>query len=337
MGKAIIITALGVSLIVTALIMNLNANTNEGLATTVEFYEDTQARLIANSGVEIYLEKLRRDKKLTGNFLDNELLDGTYKIYIWGPDTALNIKSVATFNGKTHTSRVRAARVPVGIPPVNGAMYISSDVLTVDMGGNVKIDGHDHDINGGLGGPYPDLPGIAVDTPADSAYIIDNIKPKVSNNIEGFGGSPSVRSVVDNVDWYELTEAYVFAADTTLVTGIYNGGYFGTFSTPKITYVTGNVKFNGSAEGYGVLVINGNVTFNGNFTFHGIIIAYSHSTLETNILGNTKLFGATILVGEEVELDAASGSAEVYYSSEAIENAKVKLKSSRFNILSWWE
>ena len=67
MGKAIIIIALGMSLIISLLIINLNANSNTGVDVTVDSYNTTKARLIANSGIEIYLEKLRRDKALMGS------------------------------------------------------------------------------------------------------------------------------------------------------------------------------------------------------------------------------------------------------------------------------
>jgi len=59
----------------------------------------TQARIIANSGVEIYLEKLRRDKLLKGVFPNNDLMNGTYDINIYGSDTLLTIKIYRTFPG----------------------------------------------------------------------------------------------------------------------------------------------------------------------------------------------------------------------------------------------
>ena len=65
MGKSAIIVILGVSLITAFLILKLNANSKEGLKTTIDYYELTQARLIGTSGIEIYLEKLRRNKSLT--------------------------------------------------------------------------------------------------------------------------------------------------------------------------------------------------------------------------------------------------------------------------------
>ena len=72
MGKASIILALGVSVLISFLVMDLNANNNEGIQSTIDFYDNTEARLIANSGVEIYLEKLRRDKTLHGYFPRNQ-------------------------------------------------------------------------------------------------------------------------------------------------------------------------------------------------------------------------------------------------------------------------
>ena len=58
MGKGVLIIALGMSVIISFFILKLNSNSKENLSTTVNMFEQTQARLIANSGVEIYLEKL---------------------------------------------------------------------------------------------------------------------------------------------------------------------------------------------------------------------------------------------------------------------------------------
>ena len=96
MGKASIILAIGVTVLISFLVMDLNANNNEGIQSTVDFYDNTKARLIANSGVEIYLEKLRRDKNLHGYFANNKLANGTYSVNIYGPDSAMKIVSSAT-------------------------------------------------------------------------------------------------------------------------------------------------------------------------------------------------------------------------------------------------
>ena len=121
MGKMSLILTMGIAVIIGFFVLRLNTNAKEGLSTTLDMYEYTQARLIANSGVEIYLEKMRRNKTLnSGTFLDNELADGTYDIYITGPDTALNIRSVATFMNVTHETIVKARRDPVPFPTCPG-------------------------------------------------------------------------------------------------------------------------------------------------------------------------------------------------------------------------
>ena len=64
MGKGLIIIVLGISVIIGFFTLKLNSNSKENLSTTVDMFEQTQARLIANSGVEVYLEKLKHDRTM---------------------------------------------------------------------------------------------------------------------------------------------------------------------------------------------------------------------------------------------------------------------------------
>ncbi len=336
-GKGILLLMLGFAGLTTLLTMNLNSNVSHGLEETVNFYDQTQARLIANSGVEIYLEKLRRNKTLKGNFNNNSLLGGKFNMSITGVDTLMTITAEATYNGVKHSSIVTAKRSLVTIPDIYGSVYISAQNLNVNLKGNVEINGNDHDVNGNPNGGSP-LPGIAVDNSSDSAYIINEIKPKVSNNILGLGGDPSVSTVTSTIDWQDVTTNYIYAADTTLPTGTYSTGtILGTTANPKITYVNGDANFSGTAEGAGIMVVNGNITLSGQFTFRGILIGYGQSTIETKTVGNSGVYGAVILVGDNVEIDASAGNSKMFYSSQAINLAKSNLKSTRFEILSWWE
>lgn len=336
-GKGILLLMLGFAGLTTLLTMNLNTNVSQGLEETIDFYDQTQSRLIANSGVEIYLEKLRRNKTLKGGFKNNTLLGGKFDMSITGVDSLMTITADATFNGITHRSIVTARRSAVTIPDIYGSVYVSAQNLNVNLKGNVEINGNDHDINGNpIAGTS--VPGIAVDTPADSAYIINEIKPKVTKNILGFGGDPSVHTVNSTTDWNDVTTNYIYAADTTLPTGTYSTGtVLGTPANPKITYINGDAHFTGTAEGAGIMVVNGNITLSGQFTFRGILIGYGQSTIETKTVGNSGVFGAVILVGDNVEIDASAGNSKMFYSSQAINLAKSNLKSSRFEILSWWE
>jgi hypothetical protein len=335
LGKGALILVMGAAAILTMLILNLNANATSQVETTADFYKQTQARLISNSGVEIYLEKLRRDKSLKGAFDDNVLLDGRYDILIYGPDSALVIKSAAKYMGVTHTSVVTAKREPITMPNIDAAFYVSSDNMGLNLNGNVDIDGNDHNTDGSAG-PNPPVPGFGVDSPSDSAFVVNDIKPKIVPSIKGAGGSPSVRAINDTTNWEALTQNIIFAADITLPTGTYSGSTLGTPSEPKVTYANGDVHFTGTMTGSGILVVNGDLTLSGQFTFSGIIIVYGQSTIQTDIVGQGIVYGSTICVGKDVDIKA-TGKAGLYYSSQAINNAKLNLKSSRFQILSWWE
>ncbi len=335
MGKGILILVVGVAGLISLLIVNLNANTNRSLDTTLDMYKTTQARLISNSGIEVYLEKMRRDKDLTGTFTDNELLGGSYDLYISGPDSNLTIRSVAYYGDKVHTSIVNAKREPVQMPGVSSALYISSNTVSLNLNGNVDIDGNDHYMNGNPG-PKSPLPGVGVDDATDSAYVIDNVKSKITKTIKGEGGAPSVHTVPDTTDWLGLTEDFIFSADTILTTGTYSSGSeFGTADHPIITYCNGDVDFT-DASGYGIMVINGNINLSGNFNYYGVLIVYGQSSIRCQAIGNNSIYGGTILVGDEVSVES-QGNAQFYYSWEAIQLGQLKLKSSRFQILSWLE
>lgn len=337
MGKGLIIIVLGLSSIITALIIDINSNSVRAMESTFNYYKQTQSRLISNSAVEIILEKLRRDKTLIGDLGSYSLMGGKYNARIDNKDSLLIITVNSSYEDVTHKTIVTAKRSLVSIPPVNSSAYISAGNSNLNLGGNIHISGFDHDANGNLTGAGTPLPGIGVDNSADSANIVNNLKPKIEKSIDGAGGAPSVTTVNSTTDWNDVTENYIFAADITLASGTYNGGTYGTLADPKITYVNGNAKFSGSAEGAGIMVINGNAEFLGNFTYRGIMIVYGQSTVTTRILGNSKFYGAMILVGQTVEISAASGSSEIYYSSAVIANAQSNIKSSRFDIVSWWE
>lgn len=335
MGKTTIYLVLGTSVIVTMLIMSLNSNAYQGLDSTIDYYDRTTARLIANSGIEIYLEKLRRNKTLTGSFPGNRLMHGTYDINISGPDSGMLITSIARFSGVTHRSVASARRRDMDIPGIKSALYISASTISLNLNGNVDINGNDHLINGAPG-PEASLPGIGVDSPGDSAFVVNDISKQISKAIVGAGASPSVRDVNDGTDWMKVTQDYIFSADIVLGTGTYSGGAtFGTIAEPKITYCNGDVDFT-DASGAGIMVVNGNVKLSGNFNFYGIVIVYGTSTLRTQTIGNNGIYGATIIVGEDVSVDS-QGNSLFYYSSQAIKLSRDNLQSSRFEITSWWE
>ena len=339
MGKSALIITLGMSAIIALLVLKLNANSKENLATTVNMFEQTQARLIANSGVEIYLEKLKADISMKGKtFNNNSLFGGVYDINITGPDSAVVVTSTANFMGVNHTSIVKAAADKLPIFPVPAAMYIDADAIDkVKINGNITVSGYDHDINGNDLPPGNDLPGIAVDDPDHIPIISGNIGG--SAEIEGTGGDPSIQAVTNGIDWEEYAHDVESNPDIIInsssdLNDIEN---LGTISQPKTTFVNGDIQVNFDLEGCGILVVNGNLKINGNFTYRGIIIAYQNSEITTKLNGNGKVYGAMIVAGSSANLEISNGNFELLYSQEALNNLANLLKTRRFRILSWWE
>ena len=282
MGKSSLIIVMGMSVIVAFFILKLNANSKENLSTTMNMFEQTQARLIANSGVEIYLEKLKADMSMQGkSFNNNSLFNGTYNIHISTGDI-VTVTSTATFMGVTHTSVVEAAADKLGFFPVPGAMYIASDAISnVNISGNITVSGYDHSIDGVKLNNGNDLPGIAVDYAAGVNTVKSSIKGAA--DIEGQGGKPSVHQVTTGIDWAQYALDVESNPDIIInsSTNLSKIGNLGTKNNPKTTFVNGDIHFNSNLEGCGILVVNGNLRINGTFTYRGIIIAYKDSEIET--------------------------------------------------------
>jgi hypothetical protein len=342
MGKMAIILTMGMTVLIAFFVLRLNSNAKEGLSTTVNMYENTQARLIANSGIEIYLEKMRRDKTLSGTFLNQKGIDGSYDLYISGPDTNLTIRSIGYYLDVQHETIVQARRDPVKFPAPPAPLYVSTSAMAnVQMTGNFTVSGWNHDKDGNIiskiqsGGATP---GVAVDNPADSAAIVDILKKNTANNITGVDGTtPDVRVKNLGIDWADISLDLAFSADQTLGSGKYNTGKFGDYANPQITMINGSADFTGNISGAGILIINGDVTIEGTFNFQGLVIAYKKSTITTKLNGNGSVIGSFIVSGDAVDMDISNGTFSALYSGPALDNAKANLKSSRFQILSWWE
>jgi hypothetical protein len=338
MGKSTLIIVLGLSTIVAFFILKLNANSKENLSTTINMFEQTQARLIANSGVEIFLEKLKADMSMKGKkFTNNKLFNGTYDVEISNTDT-VTVKSTATFMGVTHTTIVEAAADKLPFFPVPGAMYISTDAVdNVNISGNITVSGYDHDINGVKLNNGIELPGISVDYQA----AVDKIKSSIkgSADIEGAGGKPSVQTVSNGIDWRQYALDIESNPDIIInsSTNLSKIGNLGTVSNPKTTFVNGDIHFNSNLEGCGILVINGNLRINGTFTYRGIIIAYKDSQILTQLNGNGKVYGGMVIAGTSADLAISNGNFNLLYSAEALNHVSGLLKTKRFKILSWWE
>jgi hypothetical protein len=345
MGKGLVIIVMGMSVIIGFYILKLNANSKENLSTTVNMFEQTQARLISNSGVEVYLEKLKHDRSMmNSSFPNNELFGGNYDIVISGPDSLVKVTSTATFMGVQHTSIVEAAADKVPFIPGPGAMYLSATTIAAlkknAIGGSIEINGFNHDINGNLIAGSP-VPGIAVDGETQRLAVIDMINKNKINNILGAGGIPSVMVVNDTINWAEYAQLLADNPDYLIdaQVKIKSSNTWGTVAQPKVTFINGDITLNNSqsASGCGILVINGNLTINGGFDYKGLLVAFKNTTVDIKLAGNVQILGSLVAAGNQINVDVSSGNFRSLYSTQALALVQSLLVTKRFTILTWWE
>ncbi len=252
MGKGLIIIVLGMSVIIGFFTLKLNSNSKENLSTTVDMFEQTQARLIANSGVEVYLEKLKHDRTMmNSSFPNNSMFGGTYDIDISGPESLVKVTSTATFMGVQHTTVVEAAADKVPLHPGPGAMYLSASTVAGlkknAIGGSIEINGNNHDINGNPIAGTP-VPGIAVDGEAQRLAVLDMIQKNKIDQILGAGGTPSVAVVNDTINWAEYAQMLADNPDYLIDAQdkIKSTNTWGTVAQPKVTFINGDITLNNS-------------------------------------------------------------------------------------------
>jgi hypothetical protein len=345
MGKGLIIIVLGISVIIAFYTLKLNSNSKENLSTTVDMFEQTQARLIANSGVEVYLEKLKHDRTmLNSSFTNNSLFGGTYDINISGPESLVKVTSTATFMGVQHKTVVEAAADKVPLHPAPGAMYLSAGTVAGlkknAIGGSMEINGNDHDINGNLTGGGS-VPGIAVDGATQQTSVLDMIHHNAIDQVLGSGGTPSVGVVNNQIDWAEYAQLLADNPDIVIDTQdkIKTTNEWGTVALPKVTFINGDIHINNSqaAGGCGILVVNGSLEINGGFDYKGLVIAFKNTSIDIKLNGNGSIIGSLVVAGNEINVDVASGNFQTLYSLEALNLIQTLLVTKRFSILSWWE
>ncbi|MCU0405668.1 MAG: hypothetical protein MUE64_01630 [Ignavibacteriaceae bacterium] len=346
MGKGLLIVALGMSVIISFFILKLNANSKENLSTTINMFEQTQARLIANSGIEVFLEKLKHDRSMMNkNYPNNSLFGGTYDISISGPDSLVQVTSRATFMSVKHTTVVEAAADKVPLYPGPGAMYLSTGTVAGlkknAINGSIEINGNNHDINGNLISGGSSVPGIAVDGETQRNSVINMITKNTIDQVLGSGGMPSVTAINNTVNWSEYALLVANNPDIIIDTQekVNTLNTWGTLTDPKVTFVNGDIKLNNSqaASGCGILVVNGSLEINGGFDYKGLVIAYKNTSIDIKLNGNAQILGSLVVAGTQINVDVSSGNFSALYSTEALNLIEALLVTKRFSILSWWE
>jgi len=312
-------------------------------------FEQTQARLIANTGVEIYLEKLYADLTLINTISSPQsLFNGTYIVNLSGSLPNVRVTSTATFQGINHTSVADALLEPINLPNMPGGIYISANsVVDAKEIGDMEVSGLNHDSSGVIKGDgKPAVWAVGVDDETQKQNILNNLlKPEnlegLVNPMTGETGYPSVG--VDNlgIEWAKIYQYLANSADQTFINDIPNGSNLGSLTSPLITLINADANQNktivvNGGEGAGILVVNGNVKFAGNFNYKGIILCYKNAEISFESAGTNEVLGGIIIAGKSVGFKL-TGTMSVKYSQEVISALKSNLKADGFTILAWYE
>jgi hypothetical protein len=341
------------SLTLTAGIIGFSINKSK--TRTVEnvtgFQKYTTARNIAHTGVNMMLRALDRNDTTLVNPLQagqkvwmvQNLMSGvcSVSIRLKNPtykDTVV-MTSKAMFMDTVKTMDLTLRRQPVPFPTPREAVGLHIPTVGFDINsGSVLIDGQNHDINGNLLPPSADdVPGVGVLTAGDTTKVI--------NEENQFGGQQilGTKDVVQDSlipDPSLFVNEYINGADTEYTSGTYGGTInWGSPSNPWITYCHGNVKFDGTVNGYGILVVSGDITFAGNFNFRGLVIAFNDVAIDVDFsTGTPNVIGGLIMGGSAAGYDyRMKGTSKVVYSKEALEMARYINKLQVYRVMKWYE
>ncbi len=345
MGKMALILVVGLTLSVAVVAYTLNTS-KTGLVENVSgFHKYTTSRDIANTGVNVLLRRLdANDTSITNPLYAAQTVKWSFSIMSGICSTSvkltnpafldtIDVTSKSKFMDTTKTITARLRRQPVPYPSIGEAVGLRVPNVNFNMTGSAFIDGRNHTIDGTLV------------TPADSTY-----KPGVgvlnaidSSNVAAFGSKiDGTKDVVVDPgisDPSVYVGEYINGADYVYPSGIYGSNYtWGSPSTPKIIYCSGDVKFNGNGEGWGILVVDGNLTLAGTFKWHGLVVCYNTATIDVQFASGTPtIIGGVLMAGPSGSDFIMKGNSWVGYSKDALENAKYINKLQVYRVMYWYE
>jgi len=338
MGRMAIIIVIGLSLTVGIVGYSLNNSKTGVIENVAGFDKYTMARNIAHTAVNMALRALDRNDSIfiVTKSMSVSVMGGSAGITYSYPSLpsldTIELQATARFMDTTRTMKLRLKRTTIPFPDVNQPVALRVPNVDFTMSGNPTIDGRNHSIFGSLLPPSADdRPGVGVITPSDTTKVL-----AYASKIQGTGVVVLDSSIADPTPY---VPEYINAADYTWGSGTYNGNNtWGSAASPVIIFCDGDVKFNGDAEGWGILVVKGNLEFRGGFTFHGLVITYSDVTIECAFASGTPdIIGATLVAGPSGSKFTMKGNSTVAFSQPALDMAQYINKLQVYRVMRWYE
>ena len=254
----------------------------------------------------------------------------------------IDIISKAKYIDTSRSMQIRLTRKPVPFPVIGEALGLRIPGVDVSASGNANnIDGRDHALDGNtiVG---PGLSGVGVLSSSDSTDVV-NVKKL---NITTSAGVPKITVDPGMADPASYIQDYVNAADYVYTAGTYGSNMtWGDSTRPVIVYAngqSGDVTFNGTITGWGILVARGTLNLGGNFSFNGLVITFNDVTINQDTLalggkGTPDVLGAILAAGNTNSDVILKGNTQVSYSSAALNLAKYINKLQVYRVLQWYE
>ena len=273
MGKPIVILLVGTLIILAVLNLSMIERNNQATRTSENQFALKQARLIANSTVNMHISKLSDDhdwRQTTAaqtNYFDglstskvvDTLLDGREMI---------KITAEGEFYGAATTVTALIKAPNLLPPPLEYAIFGGEEVKL--NGTNIKVkDANDPTLNSNVhsndkvtfDGTNLGVEGFVTYknsiTPG-GAVILPNDNP---NNLPVYYKATVAIPSID-ISSYESKADIVYNGDKTF-SGVIN---LGSRSDPYIIYVKGKVFLSGTLNGYGIIIAEGDVEINSSLT-----------------------------------------------------------------------
>ncbi len=329
MGRSSLIAVLGFIVIFGMVRQNINKTSESSALNSSVFTESVLARHVTNIAVNYIMSVHSETGENDQTYSSDDFLDGSYNASITslGYDSTLDydtlqISVTGSYEDESHATRVQFISKSILIPRITASIAVESDCTLFDFSGHPQIVGTDMLMDGsGENAGGDNLAGLTLSNYDDSlrfeTFYTDSTWVQGDPVVE-------VRSDSPLVNLADLIAYYAQIADET-----YSGGNFsqdwGSESDPVIIYSNGNFTLQGSSTGYGVLAINGSFTMMGSPTWYGLIIASGGESLIIDAsLGNPTIYGALHIGATVTELEL-KGTANIFYSSEAIDMVRLDI------------
>ena len=332
MGRSSLIAVLGFIVIFGMVRQNINKTSESSALNSSIFTETVLARHVTNIAVNYIMSVHSETGTNSQNFSSDNFLDGSYSASITslGYDSTLDFDTLqilvtGSYHETSHTTRVQFISRSILIPRITASIAVESDCTLFDFSGFPQIVGVDQLMDGT--GENPDgtnLAGLTLSNTDDSLRF-----ESVFTDPTWVRGDPIIEVSTDTplVELSDIIKYYAQIADQTYSGGNFSSVSWGSQEHPVVVYSDGDVDFGGNSIGYGVLAINGSLRMSGSPTWYGLIIASGGESLVIDAsVGSPTIYGALHIGATVTELEL-KGTANIFYSSEAINMVRLDITS----------